>query len=377
MGAAATASHLVAMLHGVSLEAIWEAPADPECGAREPEIEEALTKALAAATSPEERGRVHDDLARHYARRTMYRKMNRHETASMQAYAEGPDGGPLVEALALHTQARKAFEARDEARGHELLRASRNLALAHLPLRHSWVQRITHTLAGRLGVPGAPSTIDEIVYLRELLEREAIANCGANHRFTMGATSSLAYAYKARGRYEEALARFARCFHVYVVAPKLVHEAGVLLVPIASVFQSIGDPEGVAPFEDMLVAHDPTAGWIVQRTRFARDLPLRAEFNRRVVEHAAPLFVGRAAEAIFAQAIAKLDEPEPSYDTTANDVARATLALERELGIVPGEDDEDDAVTYEHPLCDAEWSFQKKLYEELWSRREATRSSRL
>jgi hypothetical protein len=71
----------------MSVEALMEAPADPEAGARELEVEADLTRALTA---------IHDDLARHYARRTLYRKMNRHETASMQAYAEGPNGAPPI-----------------------------------------------------------------------------------------------------------------------------------------------------------------------------------------------------------------------------------------------------------------------------------------
>ena len=362
----------------MGVEAIWEAPADPEAGAREPEVEVELTKALATATSPEERGRVHDELARHYARRTMYRKMNRHETASMQAYAEGPSGAPLAEALSLRAQAGQAFDERDEARGRALLRAARNLALTHLPLHHSWVQRITHTLAGRLGrvpEPGAPSAIDEIIELREILEHEAIANCGPNHRFTTQAISDLAYAYKAKGRHAEAIARFERCFQIYVLSPSQVHEAGVLLVALATIFRTIGDPEGIGRFEDMLLAHDAIAGGRVKRTRFDRDLALRSEFNRRAVEHAAPLFVGRASAAVFANAIAKLNEMEPSYIMAADDVIAAVLTLERELGIVPQEDDEEDDVTYPHPLRDAEWAFQEKLYQDLWASREAARTN--
>ncbi|HEX7666221.1 MAG TPA: hypothetical protein VF407_16960, partial [Polyangiaceae bacterium] len=361
----------------MSVEAIMEAPADPVAGMRERDVEAKLVTALDAATSSEERAHWHDELARHYARRTLYRRMNRHETAAMQALAEGPNGAPFAEALALYRKAMKAYSDRDEVRALEALRASHVLAVSILPERHWWRQRVTHTLAGRLGgrsaAPGARPVIDEIVELREALEREAIANCGPDHLFSVGSTADLAYAYKTTGRTADALARFDHVFHWYLESDRFAHRAHVLLDPIGKCFRAIGDAEGVARFENELLARDGSAVDVVKRSRLDRDPPLFAELERRAVEHAAPLFMGRKAATRFARAVAKLTDPAPGYVTAAMEVYGAVLALERELGLAPEEDDEIDGITYAHPLCDAEASFQHRLYERRWAEREAAR----
>lgn len=110
--------------------------------------ETALQARPARATAAAERGRLHAALAVHACQALAYRRMNVHEEASADAFAEASQ--PLRQALANYRAAITAFGKLEVDAGLALLRLARPAIVAQLGDDHPYSHRVSSTLAGRL-----------------------------------------------------------------------------------------------------------------------------------------------------------------------------------------------------------------------------------
>jgi hypothetical protein len=194
------------------------------------EVEAALRAQLLAATTAAERGRLHAELAVCAGRALAYRRMNFHEDASAQAYAER--SAPLQRAYAAYRAAIDAFNHRRDDEGLALLREARPVIVAELGAAHPYAQQVTNTLAGRLRGTGT-DTLAERLELCEWIVEAKRAVYGREHTSTCQHLADLAYVLAGAGKSAEAMLAFEEAIDGLAKGPARTSPAAPRPVPRA------------------------------------------------------------------------------------------------------------------------------------------------
>lgn len=237
------------------------------------EEELALEAQLAVATTAEERGRLHAALAVCAGKALAYRRMNRHEDASAQAFAEVSE--PLRKAYQTYRAAIDAFGARKDAEGVALLLQAQPVIVAELGGDHPYAHQVTSTLLGRVS---GPETLAMRFALRTWLLERTIATYGATHTKTAQCRGEHAYFMAALDRGADAMEAFERAIDDLLDGP-WPDQAAQLLARLAQLARAAGDAGRTAPRERAILARTPHAAWTVREVFFRRDREAARRFN--------------------------------------------------------------------------------------------------
>lgn len=301
----------------------------------------ALEAELEAATTAQERGRLHAALAVCAAKALAYRRMNRHEEASAKAFAE--ESEPLRKAYETYRAAIAAFGARNDAEGVALLLRAQPAIVAELGEDHPYAHQVTNTLAGRLR---GPETLAQRFALRTWLLERSTALYGATHTTTAQRRGDRAYLLAALEQRSDAMDAFERAIDDLLAGP-WPDQAAQLLTRLAELCRAAGAPQRTAPRERAILARAPSCAWTVRQVFFLRAPEAARRFNVEALLRASTHFpaLGSVAEAAAASREPP-DAAEPVDDETSDAAfASAIHALythaanrpDRESPVLPAE----------------------------------------
>lgn len=253
--------------------------------------EQALERQLARATTDTERGRLHAALAICAGRALAYRRMNFHEAASAQAYAQ--TSKPLRDACLNHDAAMAAFHRRDEAEGIALLCLARPVIVAELGERHPYAHQVSNTLAGHLS---GEHTLGKRLALRQWLVTCFTGLYGASHTRTCQAIADEAYLLAATGAVQAAIVAFEQAIDGLLQGP-WPDQTGSLLMRLAALCHKVGEAQRTAPLERRMREQAPNTAWHVREVFFHRQPAAARYFNAQALLHNAAHFPGLSSTA--------------------------------------------------------------------------------